>query len=344
MFQYRDGVSKITQIRNKTTPSNLHIIDFQRFHIGTLVAYSIVFMRLQRTISSEVFFEGIGLHTGKRVGIKLCPARVDTGIIFHRLDKGVSIKADVFSVVETAFATTLGCDGIRVRTVEHLLAALAGLGIDNLYIEIDGPEVPIFDGSSTPYAGIILDAGITKQKKQRSYLKITRPLFYETPHSKIIALPHNGYRISYYIQFNHRLLKQQELTIDIDERNFIKDIAPARTFGFLHDVEKLWKNGLAKGGSLNNAIIVGDDGIINSEGLRFSDEFVRHKILDSIGDFLLAGYPIEGHIILEKSGHTANINFLKKLLSSTDSFAVISDSLFSEFDSASQAHILNLHR
>lgn len=301
-------------------------------------------MRLQRTISTEVFFEGIGLHTGKRVGIRLCPAPVDTGIIFHRLDKGVSIKADVSSVIETAFATTLGYNGVRVRTVEHLLAALAGIGIDNLHIEIDGPEVPILDGSSTPYAGIILEAGITKQNRKRSYLKIIKPLFYETTHSKIIALPYNGYRISYFIQFNHRLLRQQELTIEIDERNFIKDIAPARTFGFLNDVEKLWKNGLAKGGSLDNAIIVGDDGIINSEGLRFSDEFVRHKILDSMGDFLLAGFPIEGHIILEKSGHTANINFLKKLLSSTDSFIMVSDSFFSELDIASGAPTLNLHK
>jgi UDP-3-O-[3-hydroxymyristoyl] N-acetylglucosamine deacetylase len=303
-------------------------------------------MRSQRTISTEVFFEGIGLHTGKRAGVRLCPAPVDTGIIFQRLDKGVSIKADVFSVVETAFATTLGCDGARVRTVEHLLSALAGIGIDNLFVEIDGPEVPILDGSSTLYAGIILEAGITIQNRKKPYLKIIRPLFYESTHSKIIALPHRGFRISYYIQFNHRLLRQQELTIDIDERNFIKDIAPARTFGFLSDVEKLRKNGLAKGGSLDNAIIVGDDGIINSEGLRFSDEFVRHKILDAMGDFLLAGYPIDGHIILEKAGHTANINFLKKLLSSPESFTIVSDTIFSEFSEtdAVSSKALNLYQ
>lgn len=289
-------------------------------------------MRFQRTISREVFFEGIGLHTGQHAAVRLCPAPVDTGIIFHRLDKNVSIKADVFSVAETAFSTTLGYNGVRVRTVEHLLAALAGIGIDNLLIEIDGPEVPILDGSSTLFVGIILEAGITKQNKKKPYFKINKPLIYETTHSKVIAYPYSGYRISYYIQFNHRLLRHQELTIEIDERNFIKDIAPARTFGFLSDVEKLRKNGLAKGGSLDNAIIVGDDGIINSEGLRFSDEFVRHKILDSIGDFLLVGYPIEGHIILEKSGHTSNINFLKKLLSSPEAFTVMSESIFSDSD------------
>ncbi len=300
-------------------------------------------MRLQRTISTEVIFEGVGLHTGRHVKVKLCPAPSDTGIIFYRTDRGIAIKADVFSVVETAFATTLGFDGIRVRTVEHLLSALAGLGIDNLFVEIDGPEIPILDGSSTLLSGIILEAGITKQNRNKPFLKIKKPVVYEGTHSKIIALPHKGYRISYYIQFNHRLLSKQELTIEIDEKSFIRDIAPARTFGFLRDVEKLRKNGLAKGGSLDNAIIVGDDGIINSEGLRFSDEFVRHKILDSIGDFLLIGYPIEGHIILEKAGHTSNINFLKKLLSSPDSFTIVSDAIFSEADYMG-SQLLNLHK
>ncbi len=300
-------------------------------------------MRFQRTISTEVFFEGIGLHTGRQASMRLLPAPVDTGIVFDRLDKGVSIKADVFSVVETSFATTLGYGGVKVRTVEHILAALAGIGIDNLLIEIEGPEVPILDGSSTFYAGLILQAGITMQSRKKPCLKIINPLFYQSTHSKIIALPHNGYRISYYIQFNHRLLRQQELTVEIDERTFIKDIAPARTFGFLSDVEKLRKNGLAKGGSLDNAIIVGDDGIINSEGLRFSDEFVRHKILDSMGDFFLVGYPIQGHIILEKSGHTSNINFLKKLLSSPDSFTIVSDSMFADVDTTN-VKALSLHQ
>lgn len=300
-------------------------------------------MRFQRTISNEVCFEGIGLHTGRQASVWIRPAPIDTGIIFYRIDKGIVIKADVFSVTETAFATTIEFDGARIKTVEHLLAAIAGLGIDNLFIDIDGPEIPILDGSSTLLAGIILEAGITKQSRSKHFLKIKKPLVYEDAHSRIIALPHHGYCISYYIQFNHRLLSQQEMTIEINERNFITDIAPARTFGFLRDVEKLRTNGLAKGGSLDNAIVIGDDGVINPGGLRFADEFVRHKILDSMGDFLLTGHPIEGHIILERAGHTANINFLRKLLSSPDSFTILSEAALSETDNFG-ARVFSLHQ
>lgn len=282
-------------------------------------------MILQRTISKEVYFEGKGLHTGRQAFVRMRPAPVDTGIVFYREDKGIVIKANVFSVVETSFATSLGSDGVKIKTVEHLLAAIAGLGIDNLFIDIEGPEIPILDGSSTFLTGLMLKAGIMKQGKSKQFFRIKRPVVYEDAQSRIIAIPHNNYRISYYIQFNHRLLGQQELSLEINEKDFIMEIAPARTFGFLKDVEKLRSIGLAKGGSLKNAVVIGDEGILNPEGLRFSDEFVRHKILDSIGDFLLAGYPIRGHIILERAGHTANINFLKKLLSSPDSFDIISE-------------------
>lgn len=300
-------------------------------------------MRFQRTIFKEVYFEGIGLHTGREASVRIRPAPIDTGIVFNRIDKGTAIKADVFSVVETAFATTIGLNGTRIKTVEHLLAAIAGLGIDNLFIDIEGPEIPILDGSSTLLAGLIIEAGIVKQGKSKRFLKIKRPLVYEDANSRIIALPYNGYCISYFIQFDHRLLRQQELTVEINERSFITEIAPARTFGFLKDVEKLRTNGLAKGGSLENAIVIGDDGIINSEGLRFADEFVRHKMLDSIGDFSLAGCPIEGHIILERAGHTSNINFLKKLLSLPDSFTILSEASFSETDSPDM-RVLSLHQ
>lgn len=282
-------------------------------------------MILQRTISKEVYFEGKGLHTGRQAFVRMRPAPVDTGIVFYREDKGIVIKANVFSVVETSFATSLGSDGVKIKTVEHLLAAIAGLGIDNLFIDIEGPEIPILDGSSTFLTGLMLKAGIMKQGKSKQFFRIKRPVVYEDAQSRIIAIPHNNYRISYYIQYNHRLLGQQELSLEINEKDFIMEIAPARTFGFLKDVEKLRSIGLAKGGSLKNAVVIGDEGILNPEGLRFPDEFVRHKILDSIGDFLLAGYPIRGHIILERAGHTANINFLKKLLSSPDSFDIISE-------------------
>ncbi len=278
-------------------------------------------MRLQRTIKKETSFSGIGLHTGRYATVKLKPAPRDTGIIFYRIDKGAIIKANISSVIDTAFATTIGFDGVKIKTVEHLLAAAAGLGIDNLLIEVDGPEIPILDGSAAGLVGIILEAGIAKQGKKISVIKIIKPIVYEDAHSRVVALPYDGMRISYYINFSHRLLGRQELTIDITEENFIKEIAPARTFGFLQDVEKLRANGLAKGGSLDNAVVVGDDGILNASGLRFNDEFVRHKIMDTIGDMSLIGFPVQGHLMLEKAGHTANLKFLKRLLHSVDCYS-----------------------
>lgn len=282
-------------------------------------------MILQKTIRREVIFHGIGLHTGKYATVRLKPAPRDTGIVFYRMDRGALIRANITSVTDTAFATTIGFDGVKVRTVEHLLAAASGLGINNLFVEVDGPEIPIMDGSSTNLVELILEAGIGKQGKEMPVMKITRPVVYEDSHSRIIALPYEGRRISYYINFNHHLLGEQELTVDISEKTFLGDIAPARTFGFLRDVETLRANGLARGGSLENAVIVGDTGILNATGLRFNDEFVRHKILDAIGDFALLGFPIEGHIVLEKAGHTANIKFLRKLLNSVDGYLLLSE-------------------
>ena len=281
-------------------------------------------MRLQRTIKKEVVFSGIGLHTGRFSTVHLKPAPRNTGIIFHRIDKHTAIKANIWSVIDTAFATTLGFNGVKVRTVEHLLSACAGLGIDNLVVEVDGPEIPILDGSSTELTGIILNAGIAKQGEKMPYLMITKPIIYEDTHSKVIGVPYDGWKITYFIHFPHHLLGKQKLSLDINEEVFIKEIAPARTFGFLSDVEKLKANGLAKGGSLDNAIIIGEKGIINTTGLRFNNEFVRHKMLDSIGDLSLSGFPLRGHIILEKAGHSANINFLKKLLSS-DCYKIASE-------------------
>ncbi|MBI3592403.1 MAG: UDP-3-O-acyl-N-acetylglucosamine deacetylase, partial [Nitrospirae bacterium] len=187
-------------------------------------------MRLQRTIKKEVTFRGIGLHTGRYATVKIKPASRDTGIVFYRTDRSAIIRANVASVIDTAFATTIGFDGVKIRTVEHLLAAAAGLGIDNLLIEVDGPEIPIMDGSSTELTGIILEAGIAKQGKKMPFIKITRPVVYEDSHSSIVALPHDGMRISYSINFSHHFLGHQELTLDINEENFIKELAPARTF------------------------------------------------------------------------------------------------------------------
>jgi UDP-3-O-[3-hydroxymyristoyl] N-acetylglucosamine deacetylase len=282
-------------------------------------------MRSQRTIQNEISFEGIGLHTGRYAKVTLKPAGRDEGITFVRTDKNTVIKAQVGSVIDTAFATTIGNNGIRIRTIEHIMAALAGLGIDNVCVEVDGPEIPILDGSSTELISIILKAGIAKQGKKRPYLMIKRPVFLDDGHSKIAALPYNGRRITYIIHFSQYGFGEQMLSLDIDEETFISDIAPARTFGFLKDLEYLRTNGLAQGGSLDNAIILGESGVLNASGLRFKDEFVRHKVLDSIGDLALLGFPIYGHLIASRAGHSTNIKFAKKLLSVQDAWEIITN-------------------
>jgi len=282
-------------------------------------------MRLQRTLKQKVSFEGIGLHTGRYSKVHLKPAPRDTGIIFIRTDKELAIKASIGSVTDTAFSTTLGYNGIKIRTVEHILAVLAGLGIDNLTIEINGPEIPILDGSSMELTSLILKGGIAKQSKKRPYIRITNPVVLTDGHAEIAAFPHNGIHITYRIHFNHYLLGEQNLSLELTEESFAMEIAPARTFGFLKDVEYLKANGFARGGSFDNAIILGESGILNSSGLRFKDEFVRHKILDLIGDLSLSGFPIYGHIIANKSGHTTNMKFLKKLLSHPDYWELVSE-------------------
>jgi UDP-3-O-[3-hydroxymyristoyl] N-acetylglucosamine deacetylase len=267
-------------------------------------------MRSQRTIKSEISFEGIGLHTGRYAKVTLKPASRDEGITFVRTDKNTVIKA-------------IGSNGVRIRTIEHMMAALAGLGIDNVYVEVEGPEIPILDGSSTELISVLLRAGIAKQGKKRPYLMIKRPVILDDGHSKIAVLPYNGRRITYSIYFNHYGFGEQMLSLDLDEETFVSDIAPARTFGFLKDIEYLRTNGLAQGGSLDNAISLGENGVLNASGLRFKDEFVRHKVLDSIGDFALLGFPIYGHMVASRSGHSANIKFVKKLLSVPDAWEII---------------------
>ena len=282
-------------------------------------------MLLQRTLRQEVTFNGIGLHTGRHSTVTLKPASRDTGIIFHRVDRSMVIRAHIGAVTDTAFATTLGNGTIKIKTVEHILAVLVGLGIDNVIIEVNGPEIPILDGSSLELVSVILKAGIAKQGKKRPYLRITKPISLDDGHSEIAILPYDGRRITYRIHFNHHLLGEQNMSIDLSEEIFIKEVAPARTFGFLKDVEYMMAQGLAKGGSLNNAIILSDSGVMNSSGLRFKDEFVRHKILDLIGDFSLVGFPIYGHIFANKSGHSTNLKFMKKLLSHPECWEIVSE-------------------
>jgi UDP-3-O-[3-hydroxymyristoyl] N-acetylglucosamine deacetylase len=272
-------------------------------------------MPFQKTIKKEILLSGVGIHTGKQINLRLIPAQRDTGIVFYRKDKELSIKAKLPFVVDTLFATTIGIDGIKIRTVEHLLATIYALGITNILIEIDGSEVPVFDGSALKFADAITKTGIAKQGKTMRILKITKPLVYEESHVCIVAKPYKGFRISYKIFYQHPLIMEQSLSLEINEQTFIREIAPARTFGFLKDLTYLFKNGFAKGGSLENAIVLDENKVVSSP-LRFKDEFVRHKILDAIGDLSLLGYSVEGHFLFERAGHTSHINFLKTVIES----------------------------
>jgi len=282
-------------------------------------------MRLQNTLKREIIIRGTGLHTGQQINMRLKPAPRDTGIVFIRTDKGgVQIKASVSSVADTNFATTLASNGTRVGTVEHLLSAIMALQIDNAYIELDGPEIPIMDGSAMPFVKKITEAGIARQGKRLPYIRILKPIVVAEGKSQIAIIPYEGMRITQSIHYSHPLFGEQRLGMDITEESFINELAPARTFGFLKDIQAMRSQGLIKGGSLENAIVLDEKEIINKNKLRFKDEFVRHKILDTLGDISLLGLPIYGHIIANRSGHTMNIKLLKKILLSTSSWEIIS--------------------
>jgi UDP-3-O-[3-hydroxymyristoyl] N-acetylglucosamine deacetylase len=255
--------------------------------------------------------------------MRLRPAPRDGGIVFYRSDRGVFVNANVNSVSDTAFATTLGSNGTRVKTVEHIMAALSGLGIDNIVIEVDGPEVPILDGSSLGFTRRILEAGVAGQASSMPYLKVIKPVALKEGHAEVMALPFDGRMITYQIDYDHRLLGKQSMCVDLQKDDFIKELAPARTFGFLKDVKYLKSRGLAKGGSLENAVILSDTGVVNASGLRFKDEFIRHKILDFLGDMALCGFPIYGHFHVIRSGHTSNMKFFRKFLSSVDCWQIL---------------------
>jgi UDP-3-O-[3-hydroxymyristoyl] N-acetylglucosamine deacetylase len=279
----------------------------------------------QLTLKREIGCDGIGLHTGKKVNLTLKPAEPDSGICFFRIDLPdvPVIQAKNTQVVATQLATSLGYNGHRISTVEHLMAALSGLGIDNAAIELNAPEVPIMDGSAYPFIEMIRSAGVAKQQKPKKYLAIKRAIEVRENGSKITLLPGEDFKISFTIDFDHPLMQNQSLTVVVGDETFINEIGRARTFGFLEEVENLKKNGFAKGGSLENAIVIDRSGVLNGDGLRFQDEFVRHKILDLIGDLFLVGMPIQGHVIAHKSGHTLHQAAVRALLSDPGNFEVI---------------------
>jgi UDP-3-O-[3-hydroxymyristoyl] N-acetylglucosamine deacetylase len=282
-------------------------------------------MDLQRTLKRSLSCAGIGLHSGKKVNLSLKPAPAGTGIRFRRTDLGgVEIPARVSHVGAVAYATQLKLGEARVETVEHLLAALASTRIDNAFIELNTPEVPIMDGSSAPFIYLVQEAGVRTLAEPRKYLKVTRPVTLTRGDKQIALFPSDHFKVSYTIGFDHPLLRHQTRTIVVTEDSFIEDIAPARTFTFLKEVEMLRQNGLALGGSLDNAIVISDTGVLNSS-LRFEDEFVRHKILDLIGDFALLGHQVIAHAVVHRGGHALHTAMAAQLLQESDAWQLVEE-------------------
>ena len=277
----------------------------------------------QQTLSKSISIDGVGLHSGNKVSMKLLPAEADYGIKFFRtdLDRNSEIEAIWSNVTNTQLSTTItNKKGISVSTIEHLMSALSGLHIDNVKIEINGPEVPIMDGSSKDFVDLIESINIKNLKKKRKIIKIKQNIKVTNNNSSAELKPNHQFSIDFEIDFPSKVISKQSCQLQLVNGNYKSDIASARTFGFEKDVDMLRSNGLALGGSLENAVVVGENKILNKEGLRFKDEFVRHKILDSIGDLYLAGAPIQGYFFGNKSGHYLNNLLLKNLFSDEDNY------------------------
>jgi UDP-3-O-[3-hydroxymyristoyl] N-acetylglucosamine deacetylase / 3-hydroxyacyl-[acyl-carrier-protein] dehydratase len=271
-------------------------------------------MEKQKTIAKEASFSGIGLHTGNLTTLTFKPAPPDSGVTFRRVDlpEPISIKADIDHVVDVSRGTTIGVEGAEVHTVEHVLAAIAGLEIDNVNIDVDANETPVGDGSALPFMDTLTGAGIVEQDAERKYIEIEQPVYYKSEDKTLSVLPSDETRLTMTIAYDHVAVGTQYASYTITRDTFEKEIAPARTFCFLREVRMLQEQGLIKGGSLENAIVIGDESILNDE-LRFPDEFVRHKILDLLGDMYLLGHPVRGHVIAVKSGHPLHVNFSRQI-------------------------------
>jgi len=289
----------------------------------------------QRTIKRAIKSTGVGLHTGRKVVMTLRPAQPDTGIVFRRidLDKPVDIRAEARAVTDTRLCSALEGGGAKVATVEHLMSALAGLGIDNLYVDLAGPEVPIMDGSAGPFVFLLQSAGIEEQRAPKRFFRIRRPVEVGDGDKWARLEPYDGFKVSFSIVFDHPVFERstQSLTIDFAETSYAKEVARARTFGFAQDVETLRNAGLALGGSLDNAVVLDEYRVLNSDGLRYADEFVKHKVLDAIGDLYLVGHPIIGAFTAHKSGHALNNQLLRATLDQADAWELAS------FEKASEA-------
>jgi UDP-3-O-[3-hydroxymyristoyl] N-acetylglucosamine deacetylase len=280
-------------------------------------------MDLQRTLRRQISCAGIGLHSGNKVQLSLKPAAPNSGIRFRRTDLGShEIPATVQHLAGIQLATGLARNEVSVETVEHLMAALVSMSIDNVLVELNSPEVPIMDGSASPFIYLINEAGIKMLQAPRKYLKIIRPIAISRGDKRIALYPSDHFKVTYSISYDHPLLRHQSRTLRITEDSFVDDIAPARTFTFLKDVEMLRQNGLALGGSLENAIVLGETGVLNN-ALRFEDEFVRHKILDAIGDLALVGHPVVGHLVAHRAGHALHTEFAAKILEETSAWRLV---------------------
>jgi UDP-3-O-[3-hydroxymyristoyl] N-acetylglucosamine deacetylase len=286
----------------------------------------------QRTLKAAVRATGVGLHTGHKVVMVMRPAPIDTGIVFCRSDLpgNPAIPARATNVSNTTMATVLEHEGARVSTVEHLMSALFGLGIDNAYIDVSAEEVPIMDGSAGTFVFLLQSAGIEEQAAPKRYLRVLKGVELEKGDKKVRLEPFNGFKVGFSIEFAHPVFDATQNTVEVDfgEVSFVREVARARTFGFTHDVEMMRSKGLGRGGSLDNALVIDDFRVLNAEGLRMDDEFVMHKALDAVGDLYLAGHPLIGAFHGHKSGHELNNLLVRKLLADASAFEEVTfDSL-----------------
>lgn len=287
---------------------------------------------MQKTIKSIIECTGVALHTGAQTTIRLIPADADTGIVFRRTDIAADsdisrlVPASYDLVVDTRLCTVISNSaGVKVATIEHLMSALWGCGVDNAIIEIDGPEVPIMDGSADPFVFLIECAGIAEQQAPRRYIQIVKPVTFRDGEGFATIEPHHGFAMDVEIAFDHAVIGRQKASYDFSRTSFKQMISRARTFGFAQDVERLREAGLARGGSLDNAVVVGDDAVLNEEGLRFPDEFVRHKALDCLGDYFLAGHRLLGKVTTLRPGHGLNNKLLRALLADTSAWQLVEE-------------------
>ena len=281
-------------------------------------------MLRQRTLKTVIRATGVGLHTGAKVAMTLRPAQPNTGIMFRRvdLDQPVDIPATAFRVTDTRLCSTLEESGAKVATVEHLMSAFAGLGIDNAWVDLDGPEVPIMDGSAGPFVFLIQSAGIEEQAAPKRFIRVRKAIAVSDQDKWARLEPFDGFRLSFSIEYDHPVLSRsgQTATVDFAETSYVKEVARARTFGFMQDVEALRSSGLALGGSLDNAVVMDEFRVLNAEGLRYQDEFVKHKVLDAVGDLYLAGHPLIGSFSAHKSGHALNNKLVRALLADREAW------------------------